>query len=447
MCFCSFLLFVHTDVESLYILMEFAIHGSLKHYLQTCKAAMLASMDGATLSHCPPLNPLLSSVAPVCSRHFLQATLSPTSAASLLPAVDTGSDVRSPSADIDPAIAVHAARLLRLLQNECFYRNRYLDTADEGEAALPYLKPVPSGRASRAAEPTQILPTERTSEEKGEQPTEYTFDKLAPKGGAQAGYVFDHLSPQEESKHCSSTAANGSLVPASDVSASQDDPSVASSAAAAKCDQSPCDAPTTSKPNPISAASSIRPPLAFSTLAPLLVEGQCAYRPCIDDPYQYYPQSHYSAYYNQEGRECGEGSEHGNPFSPAPTLSPTYTNVPDVTDGVNPRSPPDVYAALTECVYCECGSRQGEAKTPTRVDGDRREKKRYSGLGGQCVLTQAEILDFSLQIARGMEHLEKMKVSSWRFLWHLLDPKTMHETQTMKWRSMDPFPVGVKSEH
>ena len=155
----------------------------------------------------------------------------------------------------------------------------------------------------------------------------------------------------------------------------------------------------------------------YDRLAPLMVGSQCAYRPCLqDDPYCYYPYRH-TDYYNQARlRESANQEE----LLSAPTeFRPTYANVPGSTsdttphyrdeDGYNtgPSTCPCCMQLTTLAEYSNLGG--GTDASPDRTAN----RQSVFSLANLCDggLTQLDVLDFALQIARGMEHLEQMKVS------------------------------------
>lgn len=388
--------------------MEFAVYGSLKSYLASLGRGVFSDRSPVNCS----TNPLFSSVGPcsphdLCCYHSLQAAVSP----NLRPASHTSDPAT------DRAVAVHAARLMRLLQSEYYYRSQYLNTGDKvncHHGALPYLKPVPSAVA--AADTTQKLASECKHDSNsgpggGVLPPDYSFDKLAPKGSGQlpTNYLFDHLNPKQNGSADPANSSTALLLPPD--STTEDTSSstpVVTSLATSEAEKPSLGSSSTTKPAAATAVFPLHPPPGFNHLAPLISQSECASRPCLEDPYSHYPHWHLD-YYNQEGKV---GEENANPTSPAsssvPTLSPTYTNVPDVvTYPANVGVLADVYAPLTECAYCACGLQE---ENPSRVEGASLGRELPSNPGGQSMLTSAEIVDFSLQIARGMEHLEKMKV-------------------------------------
>lgn len=159
----------------------------------------------------------------------------------------------------------------------------------------------------------------------------------------------------------------------------------------------------------------------------------CVRRQCLDEyPYWYgtLPRTnYYNSYYNhsEQKKERSESPLAETPGTNAPLLPPpVYINAySDVSDPDDPQqecmcrqqtpnlNPYHNLSASNVCVYC-CQCLNGEAGGTTAAGGDR------VSLGGgagsvpsdsERGLSYFEVLDFAQQIARGMEHLERMKVN------------------------------------
>lgn len=165
---------------------------------------------------------------------------------------------------------------------------------------------------------------------------------------------------------------------------------------------------------------------------------RCVRRACLDDyPYWYgsLPRNnYYNSYYNysEQRREPSESPLADTPGTNAPLLPPppiyvnSYKGDGDAISGNDPHqecmydqqspntlTPYHNLSASNTCVYC-CQCVGGDAVGTQRLGiGDQ------SSVGGavntsseaEVGLSYFEVLDFAQQIARGMEHLEKMKVS------------------------------------
>jgi len=184
----------------------------------------------------------------------------------------------------------------------------------------------------------------------------------------------------------------------------------------------------------------------YDRLAPLPNGSQCAYHPSLEDTYQRQPAlgfaSGRSEYYNQadtrESASPRQQSDNGVPptlgsfpghflgpgseATPTPAqFSPSYTNVqghPTSSAAADQPLPDEYdYASPATCPYCNQlaslveYSNVGGGTIPPLLDGAAPRQSMFSLAnlyeGG---LTHFDVLDFSVQIARGMEHLEKMKV-------------------------------------
>ena len=279
--------------DPLCILMEFAVFGSLKSYLSECKKALTARpASAAALTPAPYL---------FCPYHLHQMSQTQEGYSNVQQTAGDASSLYP----VDPAVAAHMQRLLRLLQSDCYY---------------PQQQSEIDGGATNVAS---------------------HYDRLAPN---------------------------------------------------------------------------------YDRLAPLMVgTSRCAYRPCLqNDPY--YPYRH-TDYYNQAHlRESaspeGDGDEEGL-LSVPPELRPTYTNIPNSTpDGILHSHDEDVCSASpSTCPYCTQLASLAEYSnlgggTDASPDGTANRQSVFS-LANLCDggLTHLDVLDFALQIARGMEHLEQMKVS------------------------------------
>ena len=281
----SFLLSL-SATDPLCILMEFAVFGSLKSYLGECKRALTARPASvAALTPTPYL---------LCPYH-LQISQTQGEYSNIQ---QTAADASSLYA-VDPAVAAHMQRLLRLLQGDCYY-------------------------------------------------------------------------PQQQSEIDADTA---------NVAANYD------------------------------------------RLAPLMVGSQCAYRPCLqDDPYSYYPYRH-TDYYNQsrlrESANQEQDSDQEELLSAPTEFCPTYANVLGSTSATTPHyhdedgynTGPSTCPCCTQLATLAEYSNLGGG-TDTSPDRTANRQSMFS-LANLCDggLTQLDVLDFALQIARGMEHLEQMKVS------------------------------------
>ena len=174
----------------------------------------------------------------------------------------------------------------------------------------------------------------------------------------------------------------------------------------------------------------------------------CVQRPCLDDyPYWYgtLPRNtYYNSYYNcsEHKREHSESSLADTPGTNAPLLPPPpiYVNVYEGEDdtissndphhqecvchqqecmcrqpspGLNPYHN---LSSSSTCVYCcQCVSGEAVGDVPRQQTGTG-DQASLEGTGNvysesENTLSYFEVLDFAQQIARGMEHLEKMKVT------------------------------------
>ena len=346
--------------EPLFILMEFAVYGSLKSYLAECRTnsnpARFQAPPQATPQH---LTSLADSAVHLCSYH--QHQLQHLRGLDDYPNLHT-----SDSSLADPVSLAQARRLLRLLRSDYSYRY-YSDDyySREGQA----------------------------ENREGRENPAFAYNQLAPK----------YLSSN------------------------------------------------------------------YDRLAPLVAGGRCAYRPCLEDPYHYPPpkggERDYVEYYNQSEGECECRHLSVSPHSSVslsqedvrektpPLVRPTYTNVvseqeiltqllsssrtsreensplfsPSYTNVPEPEaerqsmvSLPDgyIYSPSSMCAYCSLqlgdtvGEQQGVGLGVEQEEGPRERQaaeESDSPLAGGG-LAYFDVLDFGLQIARGMEHLEKMKV-------------------------------------
>ena len=181
----------------------------------------------------------------------------------------------------------------------------------------------------------------------------------------------------------------------------------------------------------------------------------CVRRACLDDyPYWYHgtmPRNdYYNSYYNynseHEKKEDSESPFADTPGTNAPLLPPPpiYINACEGEGGANSSSGPqqeclchhlsatnlnpyhsyNLSTASGGCVYCCQCAAIGEAVgggggVYQQTGADQSNPGGGGGGGGANVtpdntetrLSYFEVLDFALQIAQGMEHLEKMKVS------------------------------------
>ena len=177
----------------------------------------------------------------------------------------------------------------------------------------------------------------------------------------------------------------------------------------------------------------------YDKLAPLTDGSQCAYHPQLEAACHHPPAPEFasgrSEYYNQADtresaaprQQSASFQDHflrsGNEATPAPAaqFSPSYTNVQDSTSGAAADHPPADeydYTPPATCSYCNQlaslveYSNVGGGPIAPPPDGAAARQSMFSLAnlyeGG---LTHFDVLDFAVQIARGMEHLEKMKVS------------------------------------
>ena len=177
----------------------------------------------------------------------------------------------------------------------------------------------------------------------------------------------------------------------------------------------------------------------------------CVRRACLDDyPYWYHgtmPRNdYYNSYYNNSEHEKKEGSE--SPFAETPGTNapllplhqppPIYINACEGEGDANSSGDPqqeclchhlsapslnpyhsyNLSSASGACVYC-CQCAAGVSEAVGGAVGGEGGGANPGGAGMNVTadsdtetrLSYFEVLDFALQIARGMEHLEKMKVS------------------------------------
>ena len=273
--------------------------GSLKSYLNECKKALTARpASAAALTPAPYL---------LCPYHLHQMSQTQEEYSNVQ---QTAGDASSLYA-VDPAVAAHMQRLLRLLQSDCYYPQQQSE--------------IDGGTANGAPH----------------------YDRLAPN--------YDRLAPN------------------------------------------------------------------YDRLAPLMVGGsRCAYRPCLqNDPYYHY---RHTDYYNQARlRESASPEREGDEeelLPLPPEFHPTYANVPNSTpDATLHYRDEDAYnASPSTCPYCTQLASLAEYSnlgggTDASPDGTANRQSMFS-LANLCDggLTHLDVLDFALQIARGMEHLEQMKV-------------------------------------
>lgn len=289
----AFLFVSLSATDPLCILMEFAVFGSLKSYLSECKKALTTRpASAAALTPAPYL---------FCPYHLHQMSQTQEEYSNVQQTAGDASSLYP----VDPAVAAHMQRLLRLLQSDCYY------------------------------------PQQQSEIDGGATNVTSHYDRLAPN---------------------------------------------------------------------------------YDRLAPLMVgSSRCAYRPCLQND-SYYPYRH-TDYYNQARlRESAsperDGDEEGLLPVP-PELRPTYANVPNSTpDGILNSHDEDVYSTSpSTCPYCTQLASLAEYSnlgggTDASPDGTANRQSVFS-LANLCDggLTHLDVLDFALQIARGMEHLEQMKVS------------------------------------
>ena len=359
--------------DPLLILMEFAVYGSLKSYLIECRISG-NPVGPQALAQAPPqatphnLASLASHTGHLCSYH--QQQLLQLQGLGDYPNLLHASDSSSQLSLADPVSMAQARQLLRLLRSDYSYRycSEYYYYHE--------------GQAEGSGQP-----------ENGESDPAFSYSRLAPK------YL----------------ASN------------------------------------------------------YDRLAPLVAGGRCAYRPCLEDPYNYPPlkgeKCEHAAYYNQSEGECEcvhslhssislcqeeveprektpppvrptytnvpEQEAVAVPQSPggasreesSPLVSPSYTNVPEPDpEGESMVSLPDgyIYSPSSMCAYCSMQLSatvgcQGEEQGVEREEGPRERRAAEAPQDSDSTLaggglTYFDILDFGLQIARGMEHLEKMKV-------------------------------------
>ena len=168
----------------------------------------------------------------------------------------------------------------------------------------------------------------------------------------------------------------------------------------------------------------------------------CVRRVCLDDyPYSYgtLPRNdYYNSYYNysEQKKEESESPFAETPGTNAPLLPPPPIYVNDYEeegDAISSNEPhqdcmchqedcrhqlPNSYRNLSSsntCVYC-CQCVGGEATGNLLTQHGTGERSSLGGAGNLSSETEGglsyfEVLDFAQQIARGMEHLEKMKVN------------------------------------
>ena len=187
----------------------------------------------------------------------------------------------------------------------------------------------------------------------------------------------------------------------------------------------------------------------------------CVRRACLDDyPYWYgtLPRNNYynytRSYYNYSEQREKEGSESPeSPFADTPGTNapllppqppPIYINYCEgegdaisssdpqqeecmchhlqPAPNLNPYHNHNLYSSSSGCIYCSCQCANSEAVVGgvhQQTGAGVSDQANLAGAGNQTTsssdtetrLSYFEVLDFALQIARGMEHLEKMKVS------------------------------------
>jgi hypothetical protein len=389
-------------MEPLYILMEFAMHGSLKDYLKSVKTGEMP-------------NPQLLLYQQQQQLHVGQAPpiATPSITVTTNPPVANGSTLGQGASASGMTSSVYPATNRKSMLSLCPYHYNQL-TQHNHNGPPPYM--------------SSSAPT-------GGTPSDQHYHHLYP-AGAQAAEesvslgTVDPASKAHAMRLLRLLNSEYGLQQLTDDHECCHDDTQGSEAAAIKLGQSA---------------------YSYSGLSEM-----CVRRACLDDyPYWYHgtmPRNdYYNSYYNysepQEQKEESESPFADTPGTNAPLLPPPpiYINACEGEGDANSSGDPqqechchrlsatnlnpyhsyNLSTASGGCVYCcQCAAAVGEAVGGGGGGGvgvyqQTRADQPSPGGGGANVtadntetrLSYFEVLDFALQIARGMEHLEKMKVS------------------------------------
>ena len=443
--------------EPLLILMEFAVYGSLKSYLTECRIGNIPARPQA-LPQAPPqatpqhLASLAGSAVHLCSYH--QQQLLQLQGLGEYPNLHS-SDSSSQLSLADPVSMAHARRLLQLLRSDYSYRycSEYYYNHHEGQAEG---SAQPENRDDPASSYSHLAPKHLAS----------NYDRLAPLvAGGRCAFrpcLEDPYNyPPTRGENCEHTAYYNQ----------PEEPRPSLSAESKDCghteDRCPCHSlgdgvcdhdhvEYYNQPEEPRLSPSVESEDCGHT------EDRCPYHSLGDGVCDH----DHVEYYNQSEGECQCGHVHRSSISLSqeeeaepraktpPLVSPTYTNVPEQKAATQLRSSreensplvspsytnvpdpdyerqsmvslPDgyIYSPASVCAYCSMqlsatigcqGAEQGAGQRAEQEEGPRERQaaevsqdRDSTVVGGG--LTYFDVLDFGIQIARGMEHLGKMKV-------------------------------------